>query len=156
MSQYIHFYVRRRDEFINLCEFSRNSYVYIALQDLVVYEKIQPLTENDLGQAKDFLKERISTCKERIKRLQEINRQIAQMTDSIDEKTHKIYQNMDEIKEYEGDIVELTDALGCLSFLFAIYWDNDDWMWDTEKERKVPFLYVGIESSYNPSVNDIA
>lgn len=156
MSQYIHFYVRREDIFINLCEFSRNNYVYKALSDSVVYEKIQPLTIEELREAKEYLEDLIKENKKQIERLQQLNQHITQMNNSISEKMNQICSNIDEIKDLKVDIKDLSCALGHLNFLIHVYWCNDDWMWDTEEKRKQPFLYVGIESSYNPTINDIA
>jgi len=150
MSAYVDFFIRNKDEFIPIADYSRNSIIYPIMIDCanVPWEKIIPLTLNNLQAAQtrahkhgtDAL-DHIDTLKDRIEEVKGFN-------NSVEEKLEQIEVYRGEIAEWQQEAEEARYAENYFYFLADLIEAAHD---DIDADK---YIYAGIEIG-RPTVEDI-
>lgn len=155
MSAYIYFYARYDSNLVPLASFSRNSRVYDWFRDLMPYEEIYGLEDEDFATvlrcADKEIKENldgIQLCKDMIEDIKGFN-------NSTDEKLQAIHEYTDEIMERTEFLEELREARSFVKFLV----DARDPLRYNEIGRgkadgtdEFTYIYCGIETGFNPTL----
>lgn len=149
MSAYKYFFIKSNtNEFIPIGEFSRNTEVYRYCS--APYEKIKPLTIDNLNQIIRDIEQGIECVKRGIQANKDGQELVVKMNNPISEK-------METLREIECSINENTDYLHDLTwasnyFIFLI--DIIDCIKYNSNYDIDNYIYVGEEIS-NPTVDDI-
>ncbi len=149
MSAYKYFFIKSsNDEFIPIGEFSRNTEVYRYCA--APYEKIKPLTIDNLNQIIDDVEQGIECVKRGIQMEKDKQELIVKMTNPISEKMEELFETMRSIDENTLYLDELTWAGNYFSFLVNIIeyakFNNN---YDINN-----YIYVGEEIP-TPTLSDI-
>ena len=152
MSQYANFYLRRGECFIPIGSFSRNNTIYDYVSGYTKeFEKVSPLTEQNLG---DIINE-IRVDLERIKKTKKNTKRkymaILQSPITIEEK-RSLLDEQDEV------INSINEDKMCIEYAFNFFNNLADIV-DNAKYSDIldvdKFLYVGIETPENITEEDI-
>lgn len=140
MSCFIHFFVRKGDEFAPIGTYGRSTKVYEAFEALAPWEKIAPVTTGRLKGALqrlgtgDYTRNEIDKANERIDR-------IGRFSNSVEEKICAIHDELELIGELREDLLETEQAIAFCNFLRDI-------MGEAEYNPKLDmsqYVYVGME-----------
>lgn len=112
MSQYIEFYLKVEDKYINLAGFSRNSAVYQVANSVAHYETGILLDTICLNQLLNDLKDSINLSQRFISDQQQLKITIAQMNNSIEDKLDVFTQIDAAIVEAQDEIKDVEHAVG--------------------------------------------
>lgn len=152
MSAYVHFFIRRGDDFIPLSDYSRNSIIYRIANSYAMWEKVSPLSKagieqmiNEAERQQRAYQESIAETKARIAQLKDLSCTWNEALEYLDE-----YEEA--IQEHEQDIKEARYAKHFFGFLIDIietvqYADKQEYDYNN-------YIYVGIEIGH-PTVKDI-
>lgn len=153
MSAYANFFIRWKDEFIPIADYSRNSFIFEIVQYYAPYEKIQAVPTRIVEQWIDEAEKQITDCKNRIQQYQERIKLVSTFNNSVDEK-------MSVLRDYDDAVEELNsyidDAIIAREFFKLLTYQmipavqyNKDLGIDYEH-----YIYVGIEIG-RPTMEDI-
>ena len=134
MSQYIVFFAKRNDTFIELGEYSRNNYIYEALQYDVPYEDIVLLDDKIYEAGIRFFNHEIEVREKRIEALNDKLEFLKIATASFEEKVREWEETKEFIEDEKEEIKELESQRTTLATFGDI----------TSKWSKTE-VYVGIE-----------
>lgn len=147
MSQYVYLFLRKNEEFVPVGNYSRNSTMAGNFWNNTPYQKIRPVTINELEQIDGSLGKKFKEFREQEAEYQRMIEQVNRMNNTIDEKCAKIAQYEDEMaemfevkEEYEQDAAELRmlrRALECMDL-------DNEWLEKGEEPYEYG-LYVGID-----------
>lgn len=149
MSAYKYFFIKSNtNEFIQIGEFSRNTEVYRYCS--APYEKIKPLTIDNLNQIICDIEQGIECVKRGIQADKDERELVVKMNNSLDEK-------METLREIGRSINENTDYLDDLKWAcnyFAFLINIIDYAKFNNNYDIDNYIYVGEEIS-EPTVDDI-
>lgn len=155
MSQYINFFIRCNDDFCPIATYSRSTNVYRDFSDRlnVPYEKITPLSKDDLKGVIEEADLKIKAYKKQVEKLEKEISDVSNMNNSIDEKTGMIENIYECIEENNLEIKWEENVQSFCSFLDDII---DEVIYDnnTSKFNASKYVYVGIEIG-EPTIDDI-
>ena len=120
MSSYIHVFARKNDEFVELLRYGRSSSLYRGLSRFVPYEKIAPLTNEQICNVINELEGDQTEDRSYNERDKALIAQIGSWTNTIHEKFEAINDLEQAIAEREQDLEERETAIGILRFLLDI------------------------------------
>ena len=152
MSVYIHFFIRRGDEFIPLGDYSRNSIIYSIANSYVIWEKVRPLSKNDIEQMISEAEHRQRAYKTEIAGIKVKIAQLKDLSCTWNEALEYLDEYEEAIQEFEQDIKEARYAKHFFGFLIDIietiqYADKKEYDYNN-------YIYAGIEIGA-PTVGDI-
>lgn len=149
MSAYKYFFIKSNtNEFIPIGEFSRNSEVYRYCR--APYEKIKPLTIDNLNQTICDVEQGIECVKRGIQANKDGRELVAKMNNPINEKMEILCELERSIDENMNYLDELKWALNYFAFLINII---DCVKYNSNYDIN-NYIYVGEEIS-EPTVDDI-
>ena len=140
MSSYLHVFARKNETFVELLCYCRSSTLYQALDHYAPYEKIAPLTCEQITDAKSELEDRLAIAHESNAEDERLMVQLGNWANTVDEKLEAISRIQDSISERKEEVDELEAAIHILEFLLCVEAD----------------LYTGVECGSDVSINDIA
>lgn len=149
MSTYVDFFVRHGDDFIPLGDFGRNSIIYHTMKDCtnVPWEKIIPLTSDDLQAAQTHAHKHNTDALDYINTLKSRIEEVKSFNNSVEEKLEQIEMYRGEIEEWRQEAEEARYAENYFYFLADLIESAHDI--DANK-----YIYAGIEIG-QPTVEDI-
>jgi len=152
MSAYVDFFIRNKDEFIPIADYSRNSMIYSIVNDDVPYEKIRAIATQDISRFINIAAEKIRDYEQRIRKEKECIKLIATFNNDIEEKLEVIAQREESIEEYTQSIEECTYAKNFFSFLTELI---EARRWEENRSINInEYIYAGIEIE-RPTAEDI-
>lgn len=152
MSAYVDFFIRNKDDFIPIADYSRNSMIYSIVNNDVPYEKIRAITTQDINKFINVASEKIRECEQGIRKEKERIKLVATFDNSIEEKLEVIAQYEEGIEEYTQSIEECTYAKNFFSFLTELI---NVRRWEENSSVNInEYIYAGIEIG-RPTVEDI-
>ena len=156
MSQYIHFFVRSTDRLLPIHTTSRSSSIYHFFSDYAPYEKARALSMQELQNIREEINAQIDEWTRRIEEERASLQLIASFNNSIEDKIEALESARNGIRENEGSVNEMKEALAFTYFLMDIYNEADDTKYEDETARLNPnkYLYFGIECG-TPSITEI-
>ena len=147
MSTYVQIYARKGDTFIELSNYSRNSEIYSLFETHAPYEKIRPLTEQDIKDIVAECNKAIVATIDEQDRLSAEMRAIDGWKNPVGEKLgvyrdigEQMYDARELQKQYEATLAELDmfSRIAC-----------------TYKGCGHPVIYCGVESGLDVTTEDI-
>lgn len=146
MSEYAHFFIRHKNEFIPLGTYGRSTFTFDTVHHYAPWEKIKVVTTQVLDNFIQDANEYIQECEKRRQNYEQRKQLIATFNNSINEK-------MDVIHDCDESIEELTDLINeavdtCALFRFFRY------RIVTASDNPNDCLYVGLEIS-KPTLEDV-
>lgn len=151
MSAYVDFFIRNKDDFIPIADYSRNSMIYSIVTD-VPYEKIRAITTRDISEFINIAVEKIRDYEQKICKEKERIKLVATFDNSIEEKLEVIAQYEEGIEEYTQSIEECNYAKNFFSFLTELI---NVRRWEENSSVNInEYIYAGIEIG-RPTVEDI-
>jgi len=152
MSAYVDFFIRNKDDFISIADYSRNSMIYSIVNNDVPYEKIRAITTQDISRFINVAAEKIEEYNRKIYKGKEQIKFVATFNNSIEEKLEVIAQYEEGIEEYTQSIEEYNYAKNFFSFLIELI---DARRWEKNSSVNInEYIYAGIEIG-RPTVEDI-
>ena len=149
MSAYKYFFIKSNtNEFIPIGEFSRNTEVYRYC--CAPYEKIKPLTIDNLNQIICNIERRIECVKRGIQADKNKQALVVKMNNSVSEKMEMLHEIDSSIDENINHLEELKLAINYFTFLINIV---DCIKFDDNYDIN-NYIYVGEEIP-EPTVDDI-
>ena len=149
MSAYKYFFIKSNtNEFIPIGEFSRNTEVYRYC--CASYEKIKPLTIDNLNQIICNIERRIECVKRGIQADKNKQALVVKMNNSVSEKMEMLHEIDSSIDENINHLEELKLAINYFTFLINIV---DCIKFDDNYDIN-NYIYVGEEIP-EPTVDDI-
>ena len=152
MSAYIHFFIRRGDEFIPIGDYSRNSIIYRIANSYARWEKVSPLSKNSLEQMISEAESKQRAYKELVAEIKTRMAQLKDLSCTWNEALEYLDEYEEGIQAHEQDVKEARYAKHFFSFLIDIietvqYVDKKEYDYNN-------YIYVGIEIGH-PTVKDI-
>ena len=156
MSQYIRFFVRSIDRLLPIRTTSRSSSIYHFFSDYAPYEKARALSGHELRNICEEIDRQIDEWMHRIEEDRTNLQLIASFNNSIEDKIEALESARGSIRENEGFVNEMKEALAFAYFLMDMYNEADDTKYEEETARLDPtkYLYFGIECG-TPSIAEI-
>ena len=152
MSAYVDFFIRNKDDFIPIADYSRNSIIYSIIRDDIPYEKIRAITAQDISEFINVAAGKIRDYEQGIRKEKECIKLIATFDNNVEEKLEVIAQREEGIEEYTQSIEECTYAKNFFSFLIELI---DARRWEENSSINInEYIYAGIEIG-RPTVEDI-
>lgn len=151
MSQYMHFFVRKGDNFLPIGTYSRNTTLYEALSLSAPYEAIRPLTMEKINEVISTLIDEEKHTEDTINSLEKKNKLIATFNNSTEEKMELINENDETIEDAKDYLKELSHTIGVLNTYASIIEES---LYGWEELEGKPYVYYGIEC-FKPFVTDI-
>ena len=149
MSAYKYFFIKSNtNEFIQIGEFSRNTEVYRYCS--APYEKIKPLTIDNLNQIICDIEQGIECVKRGIQADKNERELVVKMNNSIDEKMETLLEIGRSIEENTNYLDDLKWACNYFAFLINII----DYAKFNNNYDIDNYIYVGEEIP-EPTINDI-
>ena len=149
MSSYINFYQRLDNKFIPIGSYSRNSVIYSALQPIVPYGKIMPLTLSELAEAQNDIKEDKKRYKELLAEEENTISLIMNAANTdIGDKLAAVQDCKDNIADIQNAIDEYDFANHILQFYTTLY-EEYHYIPDSYKPTNDNnhYIYAGIDAS---------
>jgi len=148
MSSYISFYLKVEDKYCPLGSYSRNCSEYRFFKDFVPYEKLGPLTLDNLSTIKEDVDFSIKNKEEAIKNYSNNIELIKTFNNSAEDKLQLIGQNLEVVEEFKEGLEEDNKCLTFISFLMNILIDaNYDTYAKDHGIKADNYLWAGIEVS---------
>ena len=147
MSSYMHFFIRKGNEFAPIATYGRSSCTYQAFKEFAPYEKIRPLTALQLGQVDEKLRADLESQYNRDAIVERIN-MISKFNNSVDEKLAAIEDEVSALKELEDEEKALKRARKFVSFLLDIIDEAHSSQYYEDAAAHIDpnaYIYVGIE-----------
>lgn len=147
MSQYLHIFIRNKDEYIELDCYGRGSSLYEAFADYAPYEKVAPVDKH----ITDILHQVRQKKADEEKTIQDYNERI----ETIKTMSGDLNERMDMINEYmniRDDVKDTLEAVvyaeNIVTFLYNVV---DEYEMNVKYEHAPdhPRVYVGIECGSN-------
>ena len=153
MSAYANFFIRWKDEFIPIADYSRNHEVYHIVENFAPWEKIKALSTRDLEKFMTEAETWRTDFEQRIKVYRDRIQTISTFNNSVDEKISALRDCEDAIEELESYVNEATIAYDFFAMLAynmipAVRYDRD---FGIDYDH---YIYVGIEIG-RPTMEDI-
>lgn len=153
MSTYVDFFIRNKDDFIPIADYSRNSMIYSIVTNDIPYEKIRAITARDISEFINIAVEKIRDYEQKICKEKERIKLVATFDNNIEEKLEVIAQYEEGIEEYTQSIEECNYAKNFFGFLAELI-DARRW-WEEKNSINInEYIYAGIEIG-RPTVEDI-
>ena len=147
MSQYLHIFIRNKDEYTELDCYGRGSTIYNIFADYAPYEKVAPVD----SRIADILREVRDKKANYEKSIQDYNERIEvikTMAGDLDERMDMINEYMDSRDEVKEDLECAVYAENVVTFISSII-DNYQSNVKYEGAPDHPRMYVGIECGSN-------
>lgn len=152
MSQYANFYLRRGECFIPIGSFSRNNTIYDYVSGYTKeFEKVGPLTEQNLSDIISEIKENLEHIKKTKKQTKRKYMAILQSPITVEEKRNLLDEQDEVINSINEDKMYIEYAFNFFNNLADIV-DSAKYSDILDVDR---FLYVGIEAPENITEEDI-
>lgn len=117
MSSYVSFFVKNRDEFVELCIFG-HSYELCSAFDRIPYGETRAITSDDFNVAERNLLSLRDTYKSQLTYNERAREELRQLKDlDVDERLGRINETYFEDEETNNEIEQLTYAIGALGLL---------------------------------------
>ena len=146
MSEYAHFFIRHKDEFIPLGTYGRSTFTFDTVHHYAPWEKIKVVTTQVLDNFIQDTNEYIQECEKRRQNYEQRKQLITTFNNSIDEKMGVIHDCDEGIEELTDLINEAVDTRALLRFF--------RYRMITASDNPNDCLYVGLEIS-KPTLEDI-
>ena len=151
MSQYIQFFVKSpKSEFLPIGNFSRCCSIFSAFEEFcpfaVPYEKVAPITIQDLTCIRNGFKDKIKEIDHEILNVEKMITIIAGCNNPIEDKLNEIRDLNSEIEEWTKIKKELKSSESYIASLMEII-DSVSW---EDKYDEDKYLYCGIEVGEEP------
>ena len=156
MSQYIHFFIKAKDDYYPIGTYSRSDIIYQIFNEIAPYEKIRAITGDELNtlisEAKDeieYNRSQIAAYNEKIEWLKGAHLELDECLDTLEE--YMQYRN-----DHERTIKEIESGISFINHLKAILEDAyDDNHYTDDVSRfwigEDAYIYFGIECG-NPNL----
>lgn len=147
MSQYLHIFIRNKDEYLELDSYGRSSTMYDALSSYAPYEKVSSIDSHitdilhQVRQEKENYEKTLQDYDERINA-------IKTMTGDLNERMDMINDYMDSKSEVKDCLEATIYAENIITFLYNVI-DNYQMNVKYEHAPDHPRVYVGIETGSN-------
>lgn len=146
MSMYMTFFLRGNDKFYPIGTYNRASAIYQMFDNngIAPWEKISPITYDNLAYIKGYIKENIDGFKRKIDDYEYKIEAVKRTNNSLEEKMEFIDEYMNMIDDYKDRVEELQHSKSFSSFIEDIM---DEYKYTYEEKAKNPeeYVYVGIE-----------
>lgn len=146
MSAYMYFFARKDETFVEIGYASRSSELFMAFDDVTVYEKVVELEKDDFDRAKDQLLDSLHQSENMIARYEAQLAAIPTFNNGAEEKLDLMTEVRGELESAKEEKSDVDYALNYLSFLRQIY---ENYKLD-QKYENVTYkggVYVGYECS---------
>lgn len=154
MSQYVYFFIDYDNHFIPIGEFSRNNKISQYVK-YVPYEKIAPLSKQDLSNIARNIQDDISAAKLSIQHIEQEIKTIPSYNNTMMEKQERIADLKQDIVEQEFELDELYYADGFYNTLLNAI-ECVEYNEEIEEDIDVnKYIYAGWETGTNVSKKDI-
>lgn len=154
MSSYIHFFVRKHNEFAPIGTYGRSTCVYELFDHRAPWEQIAPVNYEMLNRVKDDLREKMTENDAAISNAHKRIALIPSFNNSIEDKMDALLEEEAAMEGLTERRKELDSARAFIGFLYdildAVEYGNDDSLKSTE------YLYVGMECGSSVSERNIA
>lgn len=154
MSSYIHFFVRKRDEFAPISIYGRSTKIFQLFNARAPWKQIAPVTYDVLNSVKDDLREHMAASKAAIDKARERIKLIPSFANSIEDKMDAMAEEESYLEELNDEAKEWDAAAAYIGFLYDILdaaeYGNDEALKSNE------YLYFGVECGSAVSVKDLA
>lgn len=147
MSQYLHIFIRNKDEYTELDCYGRGSTIYDIFADYAPYEKVAPVDSH----IADILHQARDKKANYEKMIQDYNERIdviKTMSGDLDERMDMINEYMDSRDEVKKDLDDFNYAVDVVLFFYNLI-DNYQTNVKYEGAPDHPRMYVGIETGSN-------
>ena len=157
MSQYTHFFIKtNEDKYFPIGTFSRNSQEAQAINDLLPYESIVPITKAMCNEAIDCLERQIDNTEAYKESIKAKIEWLKTAEGSLEERMDMVYELSGDLVEVGEDIPYQKRAIGFFETLKEIIREaeDDERFWEEEYGFGIKgdsYVYGGIEIS-NPNV----
>lgn len=153
MSAYADFFIRWKDEFIPIADYSRSHEIYEIVHEFAPWEKIRAVSTNDLEKFISAAEKQINECQERVKQYQERIQLVSTFNNTVDEKLSVLSdydEAIDELKCYINEATVAYDFFTMLAYKMipAVKYNKN---FDIDYEH---YIYVGLEVD-QPTMEDI-
>ena len=148
MSSYMHFFVRKNENFLPIACYSRSSAIYGAFSDFAPYEKVRPLTSGFVSEVLHEQTENLSKWKKRLEDSRKEMELIATFNNSVEDKMQAIYDARGSIEETEEIIEECEYTVAFCRFLLNILDEADSSKYYEDEKLHLDaahYLYYGVE-----------
>lgn len=157
MSQYLNFFVRIKDGFIPIGDYSRNSIFYQMVNSCIFppYEKIMPVSIQQLKEVCDNFKKNQTNIRLQINRAEKKKELLATFNNSVDDKLEAMREYDSSIAEWEEDYDQLSCCIGAcntyIDMIEAVKYSDCK----IEGICSDSYIYCGIEAGESVSTKDI-
>lgn len=158
MSQYTQFFIKTNDNiFYPIGTFSRNDKRAAAINDILPYESIRPLTKADCIEVINDLEKELEACENSKKEHKERIEWLKTAAGDLDERLERITDYFSYIEEINKEIPYIYDAIGFYKGIMEIideaemdekYGEGAEYGFNLKGDS---YVYAGIEVS-NPNV----
>ena len=146
MSSYLNFFIRNKNKFLPIGSFCRSSEIYQLGSILFApYEKVKPLTRENIRQAIDCCDSKIKEYKTSIQCIRSKISFLMGCNDSLEVKLENYECYLESIQEYKEEIEDITYAKDYFITLDCIL-DDVEYCSDFDCSK---YIYFGIEAGYN-------
>lgn len=141
MSQYVSFFIRKDNDFIQIKRASSNSKAYELFKNCLKWEKIVPI--NDYLESRwDIAGQKMAECYKDMQKIYAEKQLVPTYNNSIEEKQNYLFELDERLDEYKDEYDEWAMALEFVRILYSVAENNYT-------------VYAGLECSC-PTINDIA
>ena len=152
MSQYLEVFLRKKDQFIYLCSFSRSHAVYQIINNHVPYEKIRKVTSENFKEWQLEAEENIADYKRQLAEIEDNLKLVSTFNNSVEEKVEAVGGLICEKNDLLEELERANDALSWIIHLYIIM----DSLRYIDKPEDAADIYMGVEVGLSPTVEDIA
>lgn len=158
MSQYTYFFIKTNsDIFYPIGTFSRNDKRAAAINDILPYESIRPLTKSDCAEVIDDLEKELEAYKDSKRKYNNQIEWLKTASGNLDERLDRITEYFGYIDEIDEEMPYIYDAIGFYKGIMEIideaemdekYGEGAEYGFNLKGDS---YVYAGIEVS-NPNV----
>lgn len=158
MSQYTQFFIKTNDNiFYPIGTFSRNDARAAAINDILPYESIRPLTKSDCVEVIDDLEKELEAYKDSKRKYNNQIEWLKTATGNLDERLDRITEYFGYIKEIDEEMPYIYDAIGFYKGIMEIideaemdekYGEGVEYGFNLKGDS---YVYAGIEVG-NPNI----
>lgn len=152
MSQYIHIFIRNGNDFLPLWCLNGKYNLGEILSKFAEWEKVVPLTVDNLDRCKDLVDSKIGELIETRTSYEESIKIIPTFDNNLDDKCEKIFELKENIRDINLDIQEVEydkHMLSCMRQILDSIHDITTYSEDEEFKKKFDvnkYLYIGLET----------
>ena len=156
MSQYTQLFIRKGDTLIELDAYSRSNKIAQAFSPYAPWEKIAPVSMDDLMSIQSELRDKINDYKDMLVTNGKRANEIGQWNNTVEEKQEALASLDEYSSELRDELSEYEYAENVVTFLMSVV-DNgygvQRFQYNVPEDQIVPVLYAGTEVSSNATLD---